>query len=138
VILLGIDYGTKRIGLAITDELEIIASPLKTIPNDPNSIDEIRKIATERGVQLVVVGMPLNMDGSLGPAGKAVQKFAEKLRAEMAAPVETFDERLTTAQAERSMLMHDLSRAKRAGRRDEMAAQIMLQSCIDARKRMKR
>ena len=138
MILLGIDYGTKRIGLAITDELEIIASPLKTIPNDPNSIDEIRKIATERGVQLVVVGMPLNMDGSLGPAGKAVQKFAEKLRAEMAAPVETFDERLTTAQAERSMLMHDLSRAKRAGRRDEMAAQIMLQSCIDARKRMKR
>ncbi|HUW30437.1 MAG TPA: Holliday junction resolvase RuvX [Planctomycetota bacterium] len=138
MILLGIDYGTKRIGLAITDELEIIASPLKTVPNDPAGLDELRKIVSERRVELVVVGLPLNMDGSLGPAGKAAEAFAEKLRAELAAPVETFDERLTTVQAERSMLMHDISRAKRAGRRDEMAAQIMLQSCVDARKRMKR
>ena len=138
MILLGIDYGTKRIGLAITDELEIIASPLKTIPNDPAGLDELRKIVAERRVELVVVGLPLNMDGSLGPSGKAANAFAEKLRKELAAPVETFDERLTTVQAERSMLMHDLSRAKRAGRRDEMAAQIMLQSCIDARKRMKK
>lgn len=138
MILLGIDYGTKRTGLAITDELEIIASPLKAVAGGGAGIGEIRKVVAERGVQLVVVGMPLNMDGSVGPAGKAVQAFVEKLRAELPVPVETFDERLTTAQAERSMLMHDLSRAKRAGRRDEMAAQIMLQCCVDARKKGRR
>ena len=134
---LGIDYGDKRIGLAITDELEIISSPLKTIPNDGKTIGEIRQIITERKVDTVVVGMPLNMDGTLGLAARKSQEFARKLKAEVAAEVKTFDERLTTVQADRAMLMHDVSRAKRAKHRDEMAAQILLQSYVDSKKTRK-
>ena len=132
---LGIDYGEKRIGLAISDELEIIASPLATIPNDPNTLNELQRIVAERKVDTVVVGLPLNMDGSLGPSGKAAQAFAQALRDRLKIAVETIDERLTTVQAERAMLAHDMTRAKRARRRDEMAAQMLLQSFMDARKR---
>lgn len=135
MITLGIDYGEKRIGLAISDELEIIASPLTTVPNDPNTLNELQRIVAERKVGMVVVGLPLNMDGTLGPSGKAAQAFAEALNAKLGIAVETIDERLTTVQAERAMLAHDLTRAKRARRRDEMAAQMLLQSFIDAKKR---
>ena len=133
---LGIDYGEKRIGVAVTDELEIIASPLATIANDSGTVGELQRIVSERRIDTVVVGLPLNMDGTLGPSGKAAQAFARVLQARLTiATVDTIDERLTTVQAERAMLAHDLSRAKRARRRDEMAAQMLLQSYIDRKKR---
>ena len=132
---LGIDYGTKRIGLAITDELEIIASPLKVIPNDAKTLAEIKGLVAQRKIDTVVVGLPLKMDGSVGPAAEAATRFAEALQKEVNATVQTFDERLTTAQAERAMLRHDVSRTRRARRRDQMAAQFLLQSFIDSKKR---
>ena len=133
--LLGIDYGERRIGLAVTDALRIIASPLETIENDERCIQRLKDIVEERGVDTVVVGLPLKLDGGLGPAAQNTLRFVDKLKVELGATVETFDERLTTAQAERSMLAHDISRAKRAKRIDQMAAQIMLQSYLDASKR---
>ena len=135
MVILGIDYGERRIGLAITDAEEIIASPLKTISNDDKLFDELDAVVKERKVGGIVVGMPYNMNGTLGPAGEKVQRFAEQLRERLGVPVGTIDERLTTVQAERAMLRHDMSRARRRSRIDEMAAQILLQSHIDARKR---
>jgi len=137
VVILGIDYGERRIGLAITDAEEIIASPLKTLPNDAKLFDELSEIVKERKVGEIVVGIPYNMNGSLGPAGEKVLQFAEQLRERLGVPVDTIDERLTTVQAERAMLRHDMSRARRRSRVDEMAAQILLQSHVDARKRKK-
>ena len=137
MVILGIDYGERRIGLAITDAEEIIASPLKTLPNDAKLFDELSEIVKERKVGEIVVGIPYNMNGSLGPAGEKVLQFAEQLRERLGVPVDTIDERLTTVQAERAMLRHDMSRARRRSRVDEMAAQILLQSHVDARKRKK-
>jgi len=135
LVILGIDYGERRIGLAITDAAEIIASPLKTLANDDKLFDLLHATVKERKVEAIVVGMPYNMNGSLGAAGGKVLRFVEQLRERLAIRVETVDERLTTVQAERAMLRHDISRARRRSRVDEMAAQILLQSYIDARKR---
>ena len=133
--LLGVDYGERRIGLAITDALEMIASPMQTLLNDQTFIPKLKEIIRDRNVDTVVVGMPLKLDGSRGPAAEKTERLVEKLQAELDVDVTSFDERLTTAQAERSMLRHDISRKKRAQRRDEMAAQFMLQSYMDAKKR---
>jgi len=133
--VLGIDYGERRIGLAITDELDMIASPLKTIENNPATLAEIKKVVDERKVDTIVVGLPLSLSGEMGPSGLKAKAFADSLRAEVSITVDTFDERLTTVQAERSMLRHDVTRAKRAKHINEMAAQILLQSYVDCRKR---
>jgi len=130
-----VDYGARRIGLAITDAMEIIASPLETIENDDVCIRKLKEIVHEHEVDKVVVGMPLKLDGRPGPAAEKTRRFVRKLEAELEVGVDTFDERLTTAQAERAMLRHDISRARRAKRIDQMAAQIMLQSYMDATKR---
>ena len=135
--VLGIDYGERRIGVAISDDLEMIASPFDTLQNDDTLLPRLKQIVAERNVREVVVGLPLNMDGTQGASAKKAVRFAQKLEAELDVGVETFDERLTTMQAERSMLRHDISRARRAKRIDEMAAQIMLQSRLDAAKRKK-
>jgi putative Holliday junction resolvase len=139
--VLGIDYGKKRVGLAITDKLNMIASPLKTIENDDRMFRQISEVVAENEVDTVVVGLPLNMNGSLGPAGELIQEFVEELRGKLAEAageaegpaVETIDERLTSVQAERSMLRADYSRAKRKQKVDAMAAQILLQSYLDSR-----
>jgi putative Holliday junction resolvase len=133
--LLGVDYGERRIGLAITDAMEMIASPMQTLQNDKTFIARLKEIVRAHNVDTVVVGMPLKLDGSRGPAAEKTARFADELQGELDADVTTFDERLTTVQAERSMLRHDISRKKRAQRRDEMAAQFMLQTYMDAKKR---
>jgi putative Holliday junction resolvase len=97
-------------------------------------IDELARVVAEREVTHVVLGLPLKMDGTEGPAAAEVRKFAEVLRERLKLPVELWDERLTTAQAERAMLDADLSRAKRKLRRDKVAAQILLQSYLDSRR----
>ena len=135
--VLGIDYGERRIGVAISDDLEMIASPFDTLQNDDTLLPRLKQIVAERNVREVVVGLPLNMDGTQGASAKKAVRFAQKLEAELDVGVETFDERLTTVQAERSMLRHDISRARRAKRIDEMAAQIMLQCRLDAASRKK-
>ncbi len=133
--ILAVDYGAKRVGLAMSDETKTIASPLTqlNVESDADAVEKIVGAIGDRQVERVVVGLPRNMDGSYGPQAQKVQMFIEKLREKMAVPIETWDERLTTAAAERAMLEADLSRAKRKERRDKIAAQILLQSYLDAR-----
>ncbi len=132
--ILAIDYGRARHGLALSDPLGITAQPLPAVAarNAAKALDEIAALCEDRGVTLVVVGLPLKMDGTEGPAAAEVRRYAEQVKARLALPVEMWDERLTTAQAERAMLDHDLSRAKRKVHRDAMAAQILLQTWLDA------
>lgn len=128
--ILGIDHGTKRIGLAISDELEMIAEPLPFVEADKPA--QIAAIARERGIGKIVIGLPRNMDGSCGPSAAAAREYAEKLRRLVDAPIEMWDERLTTSQANRVLIEGNVSRAKRKERVDSMAAQLMLQSYLNA------
>lgn len=135
--VLGIDYGRKRIGLAASDDLGLTAQGLETLERtDPGEdIKRLAEVVKERGVEEIVVGRPLNLDGSAGQAAEETGEFARLLREELGVPVQLWDERLTTAQAERAMLEADASRRRRRRARDRMAAQIMLQSFLDARRR---
>jgi putative Holliday junction resolvase len=133
--ILAIDYGDRRLGLAVSDPTGLIASGLPTIERsgpDEEVTEPLRRICQEHGVERIVVGLPVNMDGSHGPRAQVSQEFAQRLREALDIEVETWDERLTTAQAERAMLAADLSRKKRKKRRDQVAAQILLQSYLDA------
>jgi len=131
---LGIDYGTVRLGIAISDELGMIATGRETIKVQSmpeavaKTVDAIRKYEASR----VVVGLPLNMDGSSGPMAEAVQVFVKKLGAEIDLPIEAWDERMTSQEAERVLIEADVSRSKRKKVIDKMAAQAILQSWLDA------
>ncbi len=133
--ILGIDYGTRRIGLAISDPDEIIATPLGTIQTSSlkKAIPEIKNSCKENHVGKIVVGLPLRMDGSKGPAVENVEMFIAKLRKELLVTIETWDERLTSAEAEKVLLLADMSRAKRKQVRDKLAAQLILQSYLDSK-----
>ena len=128
---LGIDYGEKRIGLAITDELEIIASPLATIPNDSNTLSELQRIVTERKADTVVVGLPLNMDGTEGPQVKLSKTLAAAIGKLSGLPVHLHDERLTSHAADARLVGRDLTRKKKKARQDAVAAQVLLESFLD-------
>src|SRR5437867_1188467 len=113
--ILGIDYGTKRMGLAISDELKMIAQPLEFAPAEP--IDalmiRLRKIASEKPLELIIVGLPRNMDGTYGPAAEKVRNFVRQLAKELPVPIKTWDERLTSAQANRILIQADVRRKER-------------------------
>ncbi len=134
--ILGIDYGEKRIGLAISDELGITAQSLRTIENRNNKqvVHELRKIIKEKNISEVVVGLPKSMRGTIERKAKETIKFAEHLRERIGVPVSTWDERLTTAAAEKSMIHANLSRKKRSKKIDKIAAQLILQGFLDAKK----
>ena len=135
--VLGIDYGDKRVGLAVSDEGGLIASGLPTFQrkgDDRPVIEHVRQRCEEYGVERIVVGLPLNMDGSFGPRARLTTEFANRLRNALGLDVETWDERLTSEQADRLMLAADLSRAQRKKRRDRVAAHLILQSYLDARR----
>lgn len=136
--ILAIDYGDRRLGLALSDPSGIIATGLPTLERSGPSedvVEPLRRLCTEHGVEHIVVGLPINMDGSHGPRARLSLAFAQKLRDELDIAVDTWDERLTTVQAERAMLAADLSRKKRKQRRDRIAAQLLLQSYLDAARR---
>jgi len=132
--LLGIDYGQRRIGIAASDETGTMALPLEQVDAEPlaNACERIAALARERGVERIVVGLPRNMDGSYGPAAQSVREFVAKLRKFVAAEIVEQDERLSTAQAERTMLEADYSRKRRRAQRDALAAQLILQNYLDA------
>ena len=135
---LAVDYGTKRIGLAICDELEIIASPLvqiKAAPGGDSSADvhAIARIAADYDVAEYVVGLPYNMDGSLGLQAQLCQQFARVLAEVTACKVHLFDERLTSEVAEARLLEAHLTSKKRRARTDMLAAAVILQSFLDAK-----
>ncbi len=135
--ILGIDYGRKRIGVAVSDVGRRIASPLSTVDASDNApaVASIKSLAEKHGADEIVVGLPRSMNGSLGPMARETMKFVEELRTSVDVPVQTWDERLTTAQAEREMISADMTRAKRRQKLDKVAAQIMLQSYLDSRSR---
>ena len=129
------DMGSKRIGVAMSDELLLTAQAIDTIErkNLKSDLDEIGNLIKDNGICEVVVGLPLNMDGSYSAKTKEVIEFLDKLLEAVAIPVKTWDERLTSVQAERTLLEADLSRAKRKKISDKLAAQIILQSYLDSK-----
>jgi putative pre-16S rRNA nuclease len=131
--ILALDFGRARIGAAISDELQLLAHPLETIPADQRALSRIAEIVQERKVDHVVAGLPKRMDGQMGTAATEVLDFVEKLRAILACPVVTWDERLTTAAAHRAL--RDAGKKTRHTRRyvDQVAAQMILQSYLDSR-----
>jgi len=132
--ILAIDYGTHRMGIAVSDELHTLATPLEFIPAEPHRgfLERLQQLLLEREVGLIVVGMPRNMDGSHGPAAARVQQFVQTLRTEVPIPVKTLDERLTTVQANRFLAASQVRGRDRKGRVDRTAAAILLQDYLNA------
>ena len=133
---LGIDPGTKRIGIAVSDLSGTIASPLTVLQRSKSrrhDLSELARIARDEEADVIVVGLPINLDGSQSASSKAATKLAEHLATVVDVPVEMHDERLTTVTAERSMLDAGLDAVQRRQRVDKVAAAIMLQSWLDAR-----
>jgi len=131
--LLGLDLGTKTIGLAVSDTLWSIATPRETIKRkkfglDADALDVIIKNTNAGGI---VLGLPMNMDGSEGPRCQATRAFARNLAARCDLPIGFWDERLSSIAAERAMLEADMSRAKRANAIDHVAASYILQGALD-------
>jgi putative Holliday junction resolvase len=120
-------------GIAISDELQIIAQPVEFIPAEPFAefLARLKELLREKEVELIVVGMPRNMDGSYGPAALKVQDFVAALRNAVTVPIRTWDERLTSVQANRFLLEGNVRREKRKEKVDKMAAAILLQSYLD-------
>lgn len=132
---LGLDVGERRIGVAIADELGLIASPLGVVARRKGDLAEIVNLARERGVNRIVVGMPTSMSGREGPQATSVRHFAEELMAasgEIA--VSYWDERLTTAVAERAMQQRGGKNDRRKGEVDAIAAAVILQGFLDAQR----
>lgn len=131
--ILALDHGTKRIGVAVSDETKTIAQPLEYIPAEPfaDFLARLRKLLIEKEVDLVLIGLPRNMDGSYGPAAQKVQAFVAVLRSAVTVPIKTWDERLTLAQANRILIQGRVRRDQRKEKVDKMAAAILLQSYLD-------
>jgi putative Holliday junction resolvase len=132
--ILALDHGTRRIGVAVSDELRIIAQPLEYIPAEPfaDFVQRLKEILRDKDVELILIGMPRNMDGSYGPAAQKVQEFIAALKHEISIPLKTLDERLTTVQAQRSLIQANVRRNQRKEKVDMTAAAILLQSYLDA------
>lgn len=131
--LIGLDLGTKTIGLALSDLGRGIASPLETIRRKKFTLDaeELLKICAKHEVGGLVLGLPLNMDGSEGPRAQATRAFARNLAPKTDLPITLWDERLSTAAVTRTLLEADSSRARRAEVVDKMAAAYILQGFLD-------
>ena len=129
--ILGIDFGRVRIGLAISDELRLLAHPLETIPANKDSGKRIAEIVRKRKIEKIVVGIPRQMSGEIGTAAKEALEFATKLREFLPCDVETWDERLTTVAANRAL--RDAGKKTRQTREfvDQVAAQMILQGYLD-------
>ena len=131
---LSIDYGNKITGLAICDQTEIIVSPLVAIPTSNTIIGKIIEIIKAENVEALVLGLPLNMDDSVGPQAKKVQAFAEQIKKQIDTPVFFQDERLSTFAAEGKMIDMDLTRKGKKRRIDALAAAEILQAFLDSRR----
>ena len=132
--VLAIDHGTKRMGIALSDPSGTIAQPLEFIAAEPFSafLTRLKEILREKEVELILVGMPRNMDGSYGPAAAKVQEFIAVLKENIATPIKIWDERLTSAQANRFLLQANVRRNERKEKVDKAAAAILLQSFLDS------
>lgn len=134
--ILGIDVGTKRIGVAVSDELNLMAHPVGTIPAEPKDslLNRLEEIVKEKQAREIVVGMPVNMSGSLGPKAEQAAEFIEWLKQRLHLPVHSCDERLTTVQGTKMLIDRNFSRKERRRVIDSLAAQILLQSYLDSKR----
>ncbi len=135
--ILGLDYGSHRIGAAVSDPLGITAQPLPAIPRqgDSRDIEAISDLIRKYSVATVLLGLPLTLGGEEGTQARKARLFGEKIRERLGIPVETWDERLTTVQAERHLISAGMRRAKRKEVRDSLSAVFLLQSALDYRNR---
>lgn len=129
--ILGIDFGAVRIGVAMSDETAFLASPLTTVRNGKAAADEVAALVREHAVETIVIGLPYNMDGSMGPAVEKVRAFSKKLARKTDVPIVESDERLTTVAAHDQLRAAGLDGKKRKGVVDMAAAQIILQDWLD-------
>ncbi|MEE2947945.1 MAG: Holliday junction resolvase RuvX [Verrucomicrobiota bacterium] len=131
--ILAIDHGTVRMGIAMSDELKIIAQPLEFIPAEPYSafLDRLGELLREYKVELILLGMPRNMDGSYGEASLKVREFEAVLKNSITVPIKTWDERLTSVQANRALSEGGARKKKKRQNVDAMSAAILLQSYLD-------
>ncbi|MEX0846436.1 MAG: Holliday junction resolvase RuvX [Ilumatobacteraceae bacterium] len=133
---IGVDLGSKRIGIAVSDRSGTIASPLTVIARSGTIQADHAKIAAlviEEEAEMVIVGLPLNMDGSTGPAARGAITEAKRLATVVGVPVETFDERRTTVSADAALMEQKMNAQARRRVIDKVAAAVMLQSWLDAR-----
>ena len=133
---MALDYGLKRIGIPMTDIMQIMASPFDTIDSVSlkKNAGKIIEIAKNNDVSTIVVGLPINMDGTEGEMAETVRKFIEEIKLISDIEIVTIDERLTTAQAERMLIDEgDISREKRKGLKDKLAASFILQTYLDTK-----
>jgi putative pre-16S rRNA nuclease len=129
--ILGIDFGRARIGLAISDELRLLAHPLETIPAHKDPTKRISEIVRERKIDKIIVGVPRHMSGQFGESANEALAFTSKLRARLKCSVEVWDERLTTVAAERALREAGKKTRKTRSIVDQVAAQMILQSYLD-------
>ena len=131
--IMGLDIGDKTIGVAVSDLMGMTAQGIKTIKrtSKKNDIEEIKQIIKEKQVNLIVSGLPKNMNGTVGPQGEKEQKFCELIKEETGLEIEFWDERLTTVAAEKTLITADVSRKKRKNVIDMMAAVLILQGYLD-------
>src|SRR6185436_937392 len=132
--VLAIDHGSKRMGIALSDDMGMIAQPLEYILAEPFNafLFRLKELIREKQVEQILVGLPRNMDGSYGPAALKVQEFVAVLKETIAIPIKTWDERLTSAQANRFLIQAEVRRDKRKEKVDKTAAAILLQSYLDS------
>lgn len=134
--ILAVDYGERRIGFAVSDPLGSIAFPLRveTVGSPEEAESCIRSVCAETEAEWVVLGLPINMDGTQGPMAEAVKAVADRLREALNLPVDTYDERMTTQAVDRMLIGEaDMSRRRRRDVRDKLAAQQILQSYLDSK-----
>lgn len=131
--ILALDPGTKRIGVALSDELGWTAQPLETYERKalPADLAHIKELVGRHEVKAIVVGLPIRLDGQIGPAAQQVQQFMEHLQKAVDVPVVAWDERLTTRSAEELLIAADVSRKKRKGVVDRVAAALLLKSYLE-------
>ena len=131
--IMGLDYGEKRVGLALSDPLGVTAQPLVYIEreSDAQVASEIEGLIDAHEVERLIVGLPLSLSGNDSPQTKRIRRFISRLRKKLEVKVEAWDERLSTAEAERTLLEMDVRRNRRKERRDIIAAQLILQGYLD-------
>ena len=135
--IMGLDVGERRIGVAIADEGVRVALPVAVVERRelPADLDAIARLVQEQGAEAVVIGLPISLNGSLGPQAQVVKAFGQELAARLALPIEYWDERLSTVEAQRRLADAGHRGSKAKGRRDALAAAIVLQSYLDSQTR---
>jgi putative Holliday junction resolvase len=129
--IMALDLGSVRTGVAVSDELGMLAQPWKTLPGGDAALEAVMLAVGEVKPARILVGLPRNMDGSYGPAAQGARAFAEQLEARVDCPVELWDERLTTVSAQRALRESGRKARDQRGVVDQVAAQILLQSWLD-------